>query len=179
MSQANYLPSTWFDPRLTLRSSPIHGKGLFATELIQANEVVMIWGGTLYSRQDLQDIRAGKIKVEEFSYSFIDEDLLIAAPPEGLDYFVNHSCDPNVWMLDDVTVVARRPIVPGEEIRGDYAVWEAESTYLLDPCQCGSPLCRHKVTGNDWMLPELQDRYQGHFLPYISRRIAKLTAKTP
>lgn len=40
-----------------------------------------------------------------------------------MDYFVNHSCDPVVWMRDDVTVVARRAIASGEEITGDYAVW--------------------------------------------------------
>jgi uncharacterized protein len=177
MSQAGYLASTWFDPRITLKPSTIHGKGLFASELIQANEVVMIWGGTLYTRQDLQDIRAGKLKVEEFSYSFIEEDILIAAPSDGLDYFVNHSCDPNLWMSNDVTVVARRAILPGEEITGDYAVWEAEPNYVLAACQCGSVQCRKQVSGNDWMLPELQTRYQDHFLPYISRRIARFEAQ--
>jgi uncharacterized protein len=177
MSQENYLPVTWFNPRLELKPSAIHGKGLFATERIQRDAVVMIWGGTLYTRQDLENIRAGKLKVEEFSYSFIDEDLLIAAPPDGLDYFVNHSCDPNVWMSNNLSVVARRTILPGEEITGDFAVWEAEPNYVLDPCRCGSPLCRGRMTGNDWMLPELQERYQDRFLPYISRRIARFKAQ--
>ena len=174
MQDSKYLPSTWYDPRLSLRLSPTHGQGLFASQPIREGEIVMIWGGTLYTRQDLQDIRAGKIKVAEFSYSFIDEDILMAAPPDGLDYFVNHSCDPNVWMRDDVTVVARRDIATDEEIRGDYAVWEAEPSYVLEPCLCGSPLCRHTVSGNDWMRPELQERYKGHFLPYITRRIEQL-----
>lgn len=171
MSEHQYLASTWFDPRLALRPSPIQGKGLFATEQIRAGEVVMIWGGTLYSRQDLIDIRAGKMKVAPFSYSFIDEDILIAAPEDGLDYFVNHSCDPNVWMRDNVTVVARRDIQVGQEMTGDYAVWEAEPNYVLEPCTCGSAECRQRVTGNDWQLPAVQARYAGHFLPYIARRI--------
>ena len=31
-----------------------------------------------------------------------------------------------------------------------------------------------KVTGNDWTLPELQERYQGYFSTYLARRIAAL-----
>jgi uncharacterized protein len=174
MIQPDFLSATWYDPRLALGESATHGKGLFAADLIRAGETIMIWGGTLYTRQDLEDIRAGKIKVEEFSYSFVDEDLLLAAPDDGLDYFINHSCDPNIWIVDEVTVVARRDIQAGEEIRGDYAVWEAEPGYVLELCQCGSDLCRQRITGNDWMLPALQERYKGHFLPYISRRIEHL-----
>jgi len=34
--------------------------------------------------------------------------------------------------------------------------------------------CRGKVTGYDWMLPELQIRYRGYFSPYLAARIASL-----
>ena len=173
MNEQSVLPETWFDPRLVLRESPTHGHGLFAAEPIGAGETVMIWGGTLYTAQELQDIRAGKLQVAEFSYSFIEEGILLAAPPDGLDYFINHSCDPNVWMEGRVTVTARRDIQRDEEIRGDYAVWECEAGYLLEPCNCGTPLCRQRITGNDWMLPEVQARYKGHFLTFIEQRIAR------
>ena len=173
MSDTHYLSSTWFHPNLIVKPSSINGQGLFATEPISAGTTVMVWGGTPYTRQDLADIRAGKIKVAEFSYSFIEEDLLLAAPPDGMDYYVNHSCDPSVWMADNVTVVARHDIQTGEEITGDYAVWEADKDYILPPCTCGSALCRKHVTGNDWMRPELQQRYAGHFLPYITQRIIR------
>jgi uncharacterized protein len=177
MSEQPLLSETWYDPRIIKRESKTDGHGLYATDLIRAGETVMIWGGTVYTAQELQDIRDGRIKVEEFSYSFIEEGILLAAPPDGLDYFVNHSCDPNVWMEGRVTVVARRDIKPDEEIRGDYAVWECEPHYLLEPCNCGSALCRQRITGNDWMLPELQERYQGHFLTFIAQRIARQTSE--
>jgi hypothetical protein len=174
MNEQSVLPETWFDARLDLKDSPTHGRGLFANDLIRAGETVMIWGGTLYTAQELQDIRDGKLQVAEFSYSFIEEGILLAAPPDGLDYFINHSCDPNVWMEGRVTVVARRDIQAGEEIRGDYAVWECEQGYVLEPCNCASPQCRKRITGNDWILPELQERYRGHFLTFIAQRIARL-----
>jgi uncharacterized protein len=177
MSDVIYLSTTWFHPHLIVKPSAIHGQGLFATQPIQAGTSIMIWGGNLYTRQELADIRAGKLKVAEFSYSFIEEDLLLAAPPDGMDYYVNHSCDPHVWMADKVTVVARRDIQVNEEITGDYAVWEADKDYVLAPCTCGSSLCRTRITGNDWMRPELQERYEGHFLPYISERVIASSRK--
>ena len=74
-------------------------------------------------------------------------------------------------MLDAVTLAARRPIAAGEEITADYALWLFEQDWCLDPCRCGSPLCRGRVTSRDWQLPELQTRYAGHFTPFLNRLI--------
>jgi hypothetical protein len=41
------------------------------------------------------------------------------------------------------------------------------------PCQCGTTACRHTIRGNDWQLPGVQQRYQGHFAPFINERILK------
>ena len=131
----------------------------------------MIWGGDLYTQDEL---RGGQVRAGQWSYSMIDEGMFLFAPQDGLDYYVNHSCDPNVWMADEVTVVARRAIHPGEEICGDYAVWECDPSYIVAACQCGSALCRGRYTGDDWMRADLQARYQDHFLPYLNRRIARL-----
>ena len=84
---------------------------------------------------------------------------------------MNHSCDPNIWMSDAFTLSARRRIEPGEELTADYALWLYDVDWVLDPCRCGSPLCRGRVTGRDWQLPELQVRYAGHFTPFINRLI--------
>ena len=166
----SYLPSTWFHPALETAPSPIHGTGLFTTAPIPAGEVVMIWGGDVYSRDDLV---SGRVP-GGCSYSFIDDDVLMTGPEDGMDYFVNHSCDPNVWMADEVTIVARRDIAPGEEITGDYAVWEGDPGVLVEQCACGSPDCRGRITGEDWNRQELQSRYQGHFMPYIARRFERM-----
>jgi hypothetical protein len=170
MTRSNYLPTTWYNPNLALRPSPIHGQGLFATGPILADETVLIWGGDLYTADEL---KVAKFE-GQWSFSMIDEGLFLFAPQEGWDYYVNHSCDPNLWMADEVTVVARRAIEPGEEICGDYAVWESDPAYIVEPCRCGTALCRGRYTGDDWKRPELQARYQGHFLPYLNRRIAQL-----
>jgi hypothetical protein len=76
-------------------------------------------------------------------------------------------------MLNDT---AWREIEAGEEITTDYAYGEASPSYRLEPCACGSRLCRGRVTGDDWRLPELQQRYRGHFTPHIERLIQGLSA---
>jgi uncharacterized protein len=171
MDKSKYLPQTWYNPCLTLRPSPIHGKGLFATHLIQEGETVMIFGGLVLTQAELD---AGKLPPGQWSYDMIDNGLFMFAPEEGLDYFLNHSCNPNLWMADEVTMVARRDIQPNEELGFDYAMGKTRESYRLGPCRCGSALCRGTITGSDWMLPELQARYPDHFVPYISRMIAQL-----
>jgi uncharacterized protein len=85
--------------------------------------------------------------------------------------FLNHSCDPNVWMADEVTLVARRAIAPLEELTIDYALFELDRSWTARwLCQCGSALCRGSVTGRDYELAELQARYGRHFHPMVLRR---------
>jgi hypothetical protein len=165
----------WIDPRIAVRPSPIHGRGMFAAEPIRAGEVVIIWGGELFTAED---IRACKARMS--SVAALDEDVYLADPvddPDGPDYFLNHSCDPNVWMRDAVTLIARRDITPGEELTADYALWEADDDWTLpEECCCGSRLCRTIITGGDWRLAALQERYAGHFSPLLNRRILQPNA---
>ena len=155
----------WFDHRLVMRTSPIHGTGTFATQPIQAGERLWwVTGGIIYTTADW---RSGRVQLdpEQYNEAQIGDDLLIATP-KSLYYYVNHSCDPNT-----INGTARRDIQAGEEITTDYASGEAASGYLLEPCRCGSPLCRGRVTGNDWQRPDLQQRYRGQFSPHIERLI--------
>jgi hypothetical protein len=64
-------------------------------------------------------------------------------------------------------------ILPGEEVTIDYAMCDG-SPYDEFDCACGSPICRGRVTGDDWRNPVLWERYAGHFSPYLERRIKAL-----
>jgi SET domain-containing protein len=155
----------WFDRRLAMRASPIHGTGTFATHAIRAGErLIWVSGGIVYSSEDW---RTGKVQLdpEQYNEGQIGDDLFIATP-KSLYYYVNHSCEPN--MLNDI---AWRDIQAGEELTTDYAYCEASPGYVLEPCACGSALCRGRATGNDWKLPALQQRYRGYFTPHIERLI--------
>ena len=168
-----YRYSSWIDPRVEVQHSPTHGKGMFAVAPIESGEIVIIWGGTLMTEED---IHAGKAK--QGSIVAIDEGLYLADQTDGEGDpadFMNHSCDPNIWMEDDVTLVARRNIKTGEELTADYAMWEANEEWVGPwECRCGSTLCRKAYTGKDWRRKELQERYRNHFSPFINERIRKL-----
>jgi uncharacterized protein len=159
----------WIDLRLEMRPSPVAGQGLFALQPLQTGDVVIKWGGTVYTGAE---VRAGKANPE--TMAVLDDDLYLADPagePPAGDYNLNHSCDPNVWMQDAITLVVRRPIAVDEELTADYALWLYGVDWRLDPCRCGSRLCRGRITSQDWRLPELQARYAGHFTPYLNHLI--------
>ena len=177
-----YRDSEWLDPRIEIRSSPIGGRGMFALTPVSAGEALIIWGGVVFTRAEID---AGV--VAEGSTVAIGEGVYLGSPAGTYDRerddrgdFINHSCDPNVWMQDEVTSVARRDIRAGEELTMDYAmIREDDSRVARFDCRCASALCRGKVTGRDWRRPELQARYAGHFSPFINERIRRVSGGLP
>lgn len=169
-----YRARSWTDPRAEARPSPIHGNGLFARESIRAGEVVAIVGGDLMTDDEFQAFawshaRYNAVQIGEDTH--LVEPARVTAQEEGS---LNHSCDANLWMADEVTLVARTDIAAGEELTVDYALFTTGPVSWIDgPCRCGSGRCRTVPSGDDWMLPQLQRRYQGHFSPFINERIAK------
>lgn len=143
---------------------------MFATAPIRTGEIITIWGGTVFTNKEKE---LGLVK--KYTASRIDSDHWLGSKldeQDDEDQSLNHSCDPNIWMRDEVTFVARKEIEPEEEITANYSTWSISDTWVMDePCRCGSVQCRHTITGKDWMLPELQSRYKGHFVPYINEKI--------
>jgi SET domain-containing protein len=81
---------------------------------------------------------------------------------------VNHSCDPTLVWADGRALAAARDIAPGEELTCDYSASVAD--FLLR-CHCESTRCRQMVTGDDWTITQLQQRYAGHWTTEMQRRI--------
>jgi len=78
---------------------------------------------------------------------------LVALAVYGSDrsgVFVNHSCDPNTGVRDDVRLVALRDLIAGEEIRYDYSTTMDEDHWTLQ-CRCGSRGCRGVVRDFKWL----------------------------
>jgi uncharacterized protein len=170
-----YLPQTWTDPRIEFKKSPISGEGMFAREPIKKGEVVCIVGGIVMTDSEFA---AFQVTHSFYNSIQIDKNLHLVEDPEvtrSLDGSMNHSCDSSAWMDDEVTLVARRDIEPGEEVTVDYALFTTQSNWMLDNrCHCGSPHCRRIITGDDWRREDVQERYRNHFSPFINRRIERL-----
>lgn len=102
---------------------------------------------------------------------------LFTAEKRGDDdtYFINHSCDGNTWMKDAFSLIARRDILPGEEVTVDYALFVDPDYVSKWKRRCDSVDCRGQVTGEDWKKPELQERYKGRFSLMINKKIETIT----
>ncbi len=175
MDMKGYKKESWIDPRIEIKDSPT-GKGMFARELIKKDEIIIIWGGKVFTNEE----KASGL-VRKYTASRIDEDHWLGSSLDELasqDMHLNHSCDPNIWMTDEVTFVARRDIKSGEQVTADYSTWSIDENWTMDEsCRCGSKECRHTITGSDWKLSAVQERYKDHFVPYINERLRKAGAQ--
>lgn len=167
MSTTNH--QTWITPKVKISQSKLGGKGMFAIRDIEEGEKIVVWGGNYVGGDEAVRAKSNGKLVMQW------DDDLYSVEDRGDDesYFINHSCDPNLWMVDAFTLIARHNIQVGSELTTDYAMWEADQSYTSKwSCVCGSSLCRGRVTGLDWQNKDLQQRYKDHFSPLINKRIA-------
>ena len=165
--------TSWFSPGVEKRASAIQGRGLFATRDLATGEIVAVKGGTIMESARLALVR-DEVSPAEIQ---IEDDLYIApqsaAEVEANLLGLNHSCRPNVGVRGQITFVAIRDVARGEELTIDYAMIDGDPAERM-ACACGAAACRGTITGDDWRLPELQQRYRGFFSRYLEERIARL-----
>jgi hypothetical protein len=149
------------------------GCGVFAREPIKKGELLALFGGRIAARDELDPtmphFTQRVLQIEDDFY------LITPDPLEPSDCF-NHSCEPNAGFTGQIGIVAMRDIKSGEEINFDYAMCDG-SSYDEFTCYCGSENCRGSVKGSDWARPELWEKYDGYFMPYLAKRIEALKAK--
>ncbi|HKY54317.1 MAG TPA: SET domain-containing protein [Anaerolineales bacterium] len=130
----------WFDRRLVLRKSPIHGIGTFATHDIDAGELLMLVTGGIIVRAEDQQPEKLQLAADMYNQESLAEEVFILTP-KLFHYYINHSCEPNAVDVsrraNSTQYVALRDIHANEEITADYY---DETT--LRVCACNSPRCR-------------------------------------
>jgi uncharacterized protein len=162
-------PLSYLSPKAVVKTSPIHGRGLFAIGEFQTGEIVCVKGGHIFTRATLADLAPilGPAEIQ------IADDLFIgprdADQREGAMIFSNHSCHPNIGIQGQIVFVALRPIEAGEELTHDWATTD-DDDYTMT-CHCGAAACRGVITGKDWQNKELQQKYRGMFSWYLQRKI--------
>ena len=102
------------------------------------------------------------------------EDRHLVVDP-GDNRFGNHSCDPNLGWDDEYALATMVDVAAGQELVSDYAMSTADPEYVLR-CHCPSYRCRQMVAGDDWRIPQLQERYRGWWVPYVQSLVDGLTA---
>lgn len=160
-------PSSYLSPKLRgLPKADGNGHGIFAQVPLKRGELLAVFGGSVYPGELFT-----ALPERERSLSLqVEENLFLV--PDKIDEgdYVNHSCDPNAGLSGQIALVAMRDIRPGEEVCFDYAMSDTQPYDEFD-CRCGAANCRGRVTGSDWRIPELQQRYKGYFTPHVQRLI--------
>ncbi len=149
----------------------IHGKGMLATGLIREGEVVSRLEPDQPTKT-VDEVLAMPPDEREaythYAYQFREN---LYVHEENDERYMNHSCDPNTWWLDDDTMIARRDIQPGEEITFDYATTEITVPYAMR-CRCGAEICRETVTHLDYLDETWQARFGDHLPEHTRKAIA-------
>ncbi len=164
--------SSWLTPKCAAREIARGQYGVFAADAIAAGEIISVWGGEIMTRAQ---VAALPEKYQHYATQVEENFYLSGISQDAADYF-NHSCAPNAGMNGQIVLVAMRDIAAGEQVCFDYAMTDG-SAYDEFDCACGAPDCRTRVTGNDWRIPELWEKYRGYFMPYLQRRIDALRAE--
>lgn len=159
-------------PKTEIREISLNGRGTFAKEDIKKGEVIYIRGGELMKMEEAYNYRPGECP--DGIWPITDEYWLGARTEEEFKFqkvYVNHSCNPNCGLCGEITCVAMRDIKKGEEITQDYGLLD-NSDYTMK-CTCGATNCRKIITGHDWKIKELQDKYYDYFAQYLKIKIDK------
>lgn len=136
---------------LQMRTSPIHGKGVFARVPIPAGVRLIEYRGKRITNAVADALYPEDPSVPYHTFLFaIDGDVVIDAGRGGnMSRWINHSCDPNCdAVVDDgrVWIQSIRDIAPGEELTYDYNfVLDERHTPSLKKrykCICGTEKCR-------------------------------------
>jgi len=63
--------------------------------------------------------------------------------------------------------ISGRGLFAKENIKKD----ELIVSFVGGKCNCGSKNCQKIITGNDWKIPELQERHKGYFSDYLAKKM--------
>ena len=168
------MPIYFLNPKVEVRGSSVEGKGLFAKEKIEKGEIINVAEGTVWSSEDIEKFSKEQQDMCEYlCYEIYDDHFLCPKDSNHIspDWHMNHSCNPNCGSVRDIfTIAAMRDIEQNEELTFDYAMTDADPKWSM-ACNCGAANCRKIITGNDWKMQALQEKYAGYFQKNIQEKI--------
>ena len=127
---------------LTIRKSPIEGKGCFSLAHFKAGRKIAEYTGEKITNAEANR-RAGRRRLRICAIN--NRWSLDGSRGGNGTHYINHSCAPNAYMkilYGHILFLALRDIEAGEEITIDY-----ESTLHSNEkrCICGAPSCRGTI----------------------------------
>jgi uncharacterized protein len=145
-------------PWYIVKSSPIHGEGVFAARTIPRGTPIIEYLGERITKAEAQrraekQIEESKLGATGAVYIFeattrYDIDGNVPWNPARL---INHSCEPNCKAENSrgrIWILARRRILQGEELSYDYGY--DPDHYQDHPCRCKTPGCFGYIVGKHY-----------------------------
>lgn len=138
--------------RFVVRSSGIHGKGVFALTRIPAHTRLIEYTGERLTEKQVDKRYAKDDSPHTFLFA-LDDGMVIDATTGGNSArWINHSCAPNCEAVDDedrIYIETLRAIRPGEELSYNYRI-ELEERHTpelkrLYQCRCGARRCKGTI----------------------------------
>jgi SET domain-containing protein len=171
MKQGSFLSA-----KCSVRRSEISGIGVFAKKTISKGELIAAWGGFICNKKEMARRAKKRPELMMHPISIFDDLFLVPFKYNSLeksDRF-NHSCEPNAGVKGQILLIARKNILPGEEIVFDYETTEiGRSDGLPFTCKCKGRHCRKRITGNAWKDKKFRKENRGFFSWYIENKIQK------
>ncbi len=159
----------WVNPKLAVAECEL-GKGQFVTQDVASGELLAVFGGRVMT---LEEFNLLPPEVQHFPYQISENPDLLFGPMQAEDMsdgeFFNHSCNPNAGFRGTQQLVAMKAIAAGERVTFDYATCMT-CDFGNMPCACGEDECRGFISGDDWKIPGLQQKYAGYWQPYIQEK---------
>lgn len=138
-------------PRVEVRDSSLHGRGVFVLAPIARGTRIFEYLGERITHAEADQRYDHKAPHDNHTFLFIaDEHTVIDAGIGGNEArFVNHACEPNCESVIEgsrVFIDALRDIAAGEELSYDYQIRrERDDPADIDAifaCRCGAARCR-------------------------------------
>jgi hypothetical protein len=141
-------------PKIVVKRSRIHGRGVYAARRIRAGERIIEYKGELITWKEADRRPPSDPNDPHHTFFFALSDgkhVIDAAVGGNAARWINHSCDPNCETEEDedgrrVFIQALRDIRAGEELFYDYGlIVDERITPTLKrqhACHCGAKNCR-------------------------------------
>ncbi len=128
--------------RMEIRTSRIHGRGVYALERIPARRKVIEYTGERISRRETKRRGQGSLT---YLFTLDDYWTLDGAFGGSGAEIINHSCEPNLTaciMKGHILYLSKRIILPGEELTVDYRFSDKIESVR---CCCNAHGCRGTI----------------------------------
>ena len=140
-----------------VRTSAIHGRGVFAARKIKKNRTIIEYRGERTTWEEANERPASDPDnpYHTFLFGLDDGRVIDAAVGGNAARWINHSCKPNCETEEDedgrVFIKSRRKIAEGEELTYDYQLTYdgkmGKKMRAAYNCRCGAKRCRGTMLG--------------------------------